>query len=60
MVIRRYLAIGAAALTVGLAVFLRAGGTALAVLLGLCLALGLIKALRRCGGPCCAGCWPQH
>lgn len=46
MVIRRYLAIGAAALTVGLAVFLRAGGTALAVLLGLCLALGLIKALR--------------
>ena len=28
MVIRRYLAIGAAALTVGLAVFLRAGGTA--------------------------------
>lgn len=42
MVIRRYLAIGTAALSVGLAVFLRAGSTALAVLLGLCLALGLI------------------
>ena len=55
MVIRRYLAIGAAALTVGLAVFLRAGGTALAVLLGLCLALGLIKALRPLWRPLLCG-----
>ena len=55
MVIRRYLAIGAAALTVGLAVFLRAGGTALAVLLGLCLVLGLIKALRPLWRPLLCG-----
>ena len=55
MVIRRYLAIGAAALTVGLAVFLRAGGTALAVLLGLCLALGIIKALRPLWRPLLCG-----
>lgn len=55
MVIRRYLAIGAAALTVGLAVFLRAGGTALAVLLGLCLALGLIKPLRPLWRPLLCG-----
>lgn len=55
MVIRRYLAIGAAALTVGLAVFLRAGGTALAVLLGLSLALGLIKALRPLWRPLLCG-----
>ena len=60
MVIRRYLAIGAAALTVGLAVFLRAGGTALAVLLGFALPWGSSKPCARCGGPCCAGCWPQH
>lgn len=55
MVIRRYLAWSAAALTVGLAVFLRMGSTALAILLGLCLALGWIKPLRSLWRPLLCG-----
>ena len=46
MVIRRYLAWGAAASAAGLMLFLRWGGTALCVLLLCCLALGLIRPLR--------------
>ena len=55
MTVRRYLAWGAAAMAAGLALFLRLGGTALAVLLGLCLALGLIKPLRTLWRPLLCG-----
>lgn len=55
MTVHRYLAWGAAAMTVGLAVFLRLGGTVLAVLLGLCLILGAIKSLRTLWRPLLCG-----
>ena len=55
MTVRRYLAWGAAALAAGLAVFLRLGSTALAVVLGLCLALGLVKPLRSLWRPLLCG-----
>lgn len=55
MVIRRYLAWGAAALAVGLMLFLRWGGTALCVLLLCCLALGLIRPLRPLWRPLLCG-----
>ena len=55
MVIRRYLAWGAAALAAGLMLFLRWGGTALCVLLLCCLALGLIRPLRPLWRPLLCG-----
>lgn len=55
MVVRRYLAIGAAALAVGLMVFLRWGGTAMAVLLGCGLTLWGIKPLRALWRPLVCG-----
>ena len=55
MVVRRYLAIGAAALAVGLMVFLRWGGTAMAVLLGCGLTLWGIKPLRPLWRPLVCG-----
>ena len=55
MTVRRYLAWGAAAMAAGLALFLRLGSTALAVLLGLCLSLGLIKPLRTLWRPLLCG-----